>query len=140
MRKAVLKFGICVLVIMSVMAVCPRVHADVDWTLVKQANLGVQPLDIATSDDGQLIFVLAKGEILVYSIAQDKVTNRIPIDKGFDRITYAGRINALILTGGPSKSLKVILVETIQNIVIDGHPVKGPPDAPVTIAVFDDYQ
>lgn len=140
MRKAILKFGICVLVIMSVMAICPCVHADVDWTLVKQANLGVQPLDIATSDDGQLIFVLAKGEILVYSIAQDKVTSRIPIDKGFDKMTYAGNINALILTSGLSKALKVILVEMIHDIAIDGHPVKGPADAAVTIAVFDDYQ
>ena len=125
---------------MSWMAVSQSVYAEIDWTLIKQTNLKVQPLDVATSDDGKLIFVLSPGEILVYSIADDKVANRIPIDKDFDRVTYAGKNNALILTSSSSKSLKIIQIDFIYNIVLDGLPFKGPADAAVTIAVFDDYQ
>jgi len=140
MKKAARKFGIFLFVIISWVSVPQFIYAEIDLTLIKQTNLNVQPLDIATSADGKLIFVLARGEILVYSIAEDKVANRISIDKDFDRVTYAGKNNVLILTSSSSKTLKIIQVDFIYNIALDGLPFKGPADAAVTIAVFDDYQ
>lgn len=139
MKKAARKLSIFLIVISWVL-VAQIVHADVDWTLIKQKNLAVQPLDIATSADGKLIFILAPGEILVYSIAEDKVTNRMPIDKDFDRLTYAGKNNVLILTSSFSKTLKIFQVDMIHEIALSGLSFKGPADAAVTIAVFDDYQ
>jgi hypothetical protein len=140
MKKAARKFGIFLFVIISWVSVPQFIYAEIDLTLIKQTNLNVQPLDIATSADGKLIFVLARGEILVYSIAEGKVANRISIDKDFDRVTYAGKNNVLILTSSSSKTLKIIQVDFIYNIALDGLPFKGPADAAVTIAVFDDYQ
>ncbi len=140
MKKASRKFGIFLFVIISWVSVPQFIYAEIDLTLIKQTNLNVQPLDIATSADGKLIFVLARGEILVYSIAEDKVANRISIDKEFDRVTYAGKNNVLILTSSSSKTLNIIQVDFIYNITLDGLPFKGPADAAVTIAVFDDYQ
>ena len=140
MKKAARKFGIFLFVIISWVSVPQFIYAEIDLTLIKQTNLNVQPLDIATSADGKLIFVLARGEILVYSIAESKVANRISIDKNFDRVTYAGKNNVLILTSSSSKTLKIIQVDFIYNIALDGLPFKGPADAAVTIAVFDDYQ
>ena len=122
------------------MSVPQFIYAEIDLTLIKQTNLDVQPLDVATSADGKLIFVLARGEILVYSIAEGKVANRISIDKDFDRVTYSGNNNVLILTSSSSKTLKIIQVDFIYNIALDSLPFKGPVDAAVTIAVFDDYQ
>jgi hypothetical protein len=116
------------------------IYAEIDWNLIKQTNLGVQPLDIATSDDGKLIFVLAQGEVLVYSIAEGKVANRISIDKDFDRMAYAGKKNVLFLTSSSSQTLKIFQLDFIYKIALDGLPFKGPADAAVTIAVFDDYQ
>ena len=140
MKKAARKFAIFLFVIISWVSVPQFIYAEIDLTLIKQTNLNVQPLDIATSADGKLIFVLARGEILVYSIAEGKVANRISIDKDFDRVTYAGKNNVLILTSSSSKTLKIIQVDFIYNIALDGLPFKGPADAAVTIAVFDDYQ
>ena len=140
MKKAARRFGIFLFVIISWVSVPQFIYAEIDLTLIKQTNLNVQPLDIATSADGKLIFVLAREEILVYSIAEGKVANRIPIDKDFDRVTYAGKNNVLILTSSSSKTLKIIQVDFIYNIALDGLPFKGPADAAVTIAVFDDYQ
>jgi hypothetical protein len=140
MKKAARKFGIFLFVIISWVSVPQFIFAEIDLTLIKQTNLNVQPLDIATSADGKLIFVLARGEILVYSIAEGKVANRISIDKDFDRVTYAGKNNVLILTSSSSKILNIIQVDFIYNIAFDGLPFKGPVDAAVTIAVFDDYQ
>lgn len=115
------------------------VHADVEATTIKQIDLSARPLDIATSADGQLLFVLIPGEILVYSIYEDKV-NRIPVDKAFDRLTYSARTNALVLASSSAKSIEIIQVELIHDIAVSGLPFKGPADAPVTIAVFGDYQ
>jgi hypothetical protein len=140
MKKAARKFGIFLFVIISWVSLPQFIYAEIDLTLIKQTNLNVQPLDIATSADGKLIFVLAREEILVYSIAEGKVANRISIDKDFDRVTYAGKNNVLILTSSSSKTLKIIQVDFIYNIALDGLPFKGPADAAVTIAVFDDYQ
>ena len=140
MRKAARRWGIFLLVIISWASVPDFIYADIDTTVIKQTNLDVQPLDIATSDDGKLIFVLARGEVLVYSIGEGKVTNRITIDKDFDKVTYAAKNNVLILTSRSSKTLKIIQVDFIHNIALDGLPFKGPADAAVTIAVFDDYQ
>jgi len=140
MKKFTRKFGIFLFVIISWVSVPQFVCAEIDLTLIKQTNLDVQPLDVATSTDGETIYVLARGEILVYSIDEDKVSNRIPIDKDFDKLTYAAKDNVLILTSSSSKTLKIIQVDFIYNITIDGLPFKGPSDAAVTIAVFDDYQ
>jgi hypothetical protein len=140
MKKAARKFGIFLFVIISWVSVPQFIYAEIDLTLIKQTNLDVQPLDIATSVDGESIFVLTRGEILIYSIAENKVTERISIDKAFDRVTSAGKNNILILTSSTSKTLKIIQVDFIYNIVLDGLPFKGPADAVVTIAVFDDYQ
>lgn len=140
MKKAARKFGIFLFVIIGWVSVPQFIYAEIDLTLIKQTNLDVQPLDIATSVDGKSIFVLTRGEILIYSIDENKVTERISIDKAFDRVTSAGKNNILILTSSTSKTLKIIQVDFIYNIVLDGLPFKGPADAVVTIAVFDDYQ
>jgi len=140
MKNAARKFGIVLLIIISWILVPQFSYAEIDTTLIKQTNLDVQPLDIAASVDGKMIYVLAQGEILVYSIDEGKVSNRIPIDKDFDKLTYAAKNNVLILTSSSSKTLKIIQVDFIYNIAIDGLPFKGPANAAVTIAVFDDYQ
>ena len=140
MIKAARRLGIFLLIITSWVLVPQLIYAEIYTTLIKQTNLDVQPLDIAASIDGKTIYVLARGEILVYSIAEGKVSNRIPIDKDFDKLTYAARNNALILTSSSSKTLKVIQLDYIYNIAIGGLPFKGPSNAAVTIAVFYDYQ
>ncbi|MFQ6032646.1 MAG: YncE family protein [Candidatus Zixiibacteriota bacterium] len=116
------------------------VHADVDWAMIEQIKLNAQPLDIAASVDGKTIFILTPGKILVYSISEDKVTKRIPVDVGFDRIAYSEKNNTLILTSSSLKKLKVIQGDQVYKLDLSGSPFKGPADAAVTIAVFDDYQ
>lgn len=140
MKKSCQELGIFFLVLIIGVLAPQFVYSGIEWTLKKQINLNVQPLDIATSTDGNLIFVLAPGEILVYSNAEGKIASRIPIDKEFDRVTYAGKNNVLILTSNSSKTLKIIQVDFLFDIALNDLPFKGPADALVTIAVFNDYQ
>jgi hypothetical protein len=114
--------------------------AEVDWTIKKQLNLEASPLDISTSVDGRWIFILVPGEIHVYSVSEDKVVNRIPVDKTFDTLTHSARSNTLVLGSGSEKTLRIIQLELIHKIPVSGLPFEGPEHAPVTIAVFGDFQ
>ncbi len=114
--------------------------AGVDWNVFKQLKLDAKPLDVATSADSRLIFILVPEKILVYSIDEDKVTAEIPVAKDVDTITHFEKTDALIVTGRKSKTLKIIQVDLINKIDIAGLPFEGSANAPVTIAVFDDYQ
>jgi hypothetical protein len=116
------------------------VDADVDWTMLKEIQIEARPLDVAASPDGNTIFLLTPGEILVYSASKSKIANRIPVSADFDRIAVSANGETLILTGGSSRLLKLIRIDRIFAIDITGLPFDGPEDAPVTIAAFDDYQ
>ena len=116
------------------------VGADVEWRIIKDLDLKTKPLDIAPSVDGKWLFILTSGEILIFSIPEGTITDRIPVDKDFDRIAPLMRPNLITLTSNTKKSLQIILFETIHKIDTAGLPFKGPQEASVTIAVFDDYQ
>jgi hypothetical protein len=132
--------GILLVFVISWISV-PQVFAtNLELTERKQLTLDVSPLDIAASADGQWLFILTPGEIIVYSALEDKISKGIPIDKEFDRLTYSARDNALILSSRTEKSVKIIQLELIHEFDNSGLPVKGPENAPVTVAVFGDYQ
>ena len=125
--------------VVSVGFVVP-VSAEIEWKIRKQVPLTSAPLDNAVSADGELLYILSAGEILVYSLTKNKTINTIPIESEYDNITVSPRGNSLIVTSSAGKSLKIIDLEFIYNIDISGLPLKGPADAPVTVAVFSDYQ
>ena len=129
--------------IMLVLISCPLVTQTfgetTDWRLIKDVNLNDPPVDIVTTQDGSYIFILTAKAILVYSRRDDKITNRIPVDKAYDKITFSKARNEFVLTSAASKSLSIIKIYPIAQINIDGLPFLGPQNAPVTVVVFDDY-
>jgi hypothetical protein len=134
------RISILLVAVMFMLTAVQSAHAKVDLTSMEDIKLDVQPLDVATSADGKLVFLLAPGKLLVYSVPEKRVTKTLVVDAAFDRISYSEESKLLILTGTTSKRLRIVRVEPIQEIDISGRPFKGPADAPVTIAVFDDYQ
>ena len=125
--------------VVSVGFVSP-VSAELEWTVRKQVPLTSAPLDNAVSADGQSLYILSAGEIVVYSLTENKTINTIPIESEYDSIAVSPKGNSLIVTSSTGKSMKIIDLEYIYNIDISGLPLKGSADAPVTIAVFSDYQ
>ena len=140
MGKKPIILGVFLSLTVSWICVSQLLPADLEWTVKKQLHLEASPLDIATSADGRWIFVLATGEILVYSVSEDKVVNRIPVDRTFDRLIYSVKSNTLVLSSRAEKALKIIQLEVVHKIDISGLPFKGSKHATVTIAVFGDYQ
>lgn len=141
MRKKTRNFLILAFLWATIGILFPRVtQAAFEQRILKDLDLKSTPLDVAPSPDGQRLFILTAGEILVYSFQEDKISDRIPVDKEFDRISSLPSGDMLTITSSSKKALQIILLEAIYTIDLTGHPFKGPQDAPVTIAVFTDYQ
>jgi hypothetical protein len=109
-------------------------------TRLKQLTTDKPPLDVETSTDGNLMFVLVPGEVLIYSDLGDRPINRIAVGKHFDSMTFAEKLDLLILSSKSNKKVEMVRIDLINEVSTDGSPYKGKADAPVTIAVFDDYQ
>jgi hypothetical protein len=116
------------------------IGADVDWTEKTELNLEASPLDVAASSDGEWLFVLTPGQVLVYSAPENKLLKRIPVDEQFDRLTHSARDNTLVLSSSSGRNLKFIELELVHEFDVSGLPLKGPENAVVTVAVFGDYQ
>jgi hypothetical protein len=116
------------------------VQADMESRLINDLNLKATPLDMASSADGQWIFILTPGEILVYSLQEKKITDQIRIGKDFDRLISLPGANTLTIASKSKKVLQILALEMVYKVDVTGSPFKGPQDAPVTIAVFSDYQ
>jgi hypothetical protein len=119
---------------------CGPAWADLSWKILSELKLEQEPIDIAASADGRLVFILLPGEIVVYSFAEKSVEKKIPVDKELDRIAYSPNLHALVLTGSSSKTMKVYKLQDIHKLDVSGLPYRGPENAPVTVAVFSDYQ
>ncbi len=140
MKTQMRKKWLCAVTCAALILALNNAYADLEWSAKKQVLIDAAPLDSVLSEDGSLLLMLTPGKILVYEISQEKVVNRIPIDKSFDRLTFSPKQNRLIVTSSSKKTLKIIDLEFVQNIDITGLPYKGQKNAPVTIAVFNDYQ
>ena len=137
MNKIVLTTALVFLCFLSMLQPC---HADLEWTLKKQLDIEAAPLDIALSPDGQWMFALVSGEVLVYSRADNKLIKRIPVDAAFDKLSFSFTDTTLLLASRSSKTVKLIQLEKVYTFSLAGLPFKGPEHAPVTVVVFSDYQ
>jgi len=130
-----------VLVFMTGWTFFPQiVRADMEWKVVKDLDLKTTPLDVSSSADGKWLLILTPGEILVFSLAEGVITERIPVDKDFDRIASLPRADMVTITSSTKKALQIILLESVYKFDVSGLPFRGPQDASVAIVVFDDYQ
>ncbi len=116
------------------------VQAEVEWKVVKDLDLNDTPLGVTSASDGKWLFILTPGEILVHSFQEGKVTDRIPVDKSFDKIASLPWPNVVAVSSSVNKTVKIIRLDSVYKIDVTDLPFKGPQDAFVTVAVFDDYQ
>ena len=113
---------------------------NVEWNIYKTLQLDATPIDVSVSSDGRWIFVLTdQGEVLIYSSGK-KMEGKIPVGKHVDQIKSGPRGDTLIVKSSRNKTVQVVTLDFVQKINISGAPFKGPEDASVVIAVFDDFE
>ncbi len=111
-----------------------------EWGVVREFQLASPPLDIAHSLDGKYVFVLTtESEILAYDAAGN-LQGTIPVDKGVTSIDIDPRAQYLHMSDREKKKFYTLSIDFVLNIKSDNSPTKGKIDAPVTVAVFSDFQ
>jgi len=107
---------------------------------VRTLTLDQPPLDMAISSDGQLTFVLSgRDRVLVYS-PDGTLIDTIALASSADGIDISPDGSMLFLRSSERKAIEIVALDFSVDLRIDRSPVKGPADAPVTIAVFSDFQ
>ena len=141
MKREKIKLSILITMAIVLGALTNVLASDnVEWNVYKSMQLDETPIDVALTADGRRIFVLTdKGQVLIYS-STDKMEAKIDVGKHVDQIKLGPRGETLILRSGKNKTVELVTLDFIQKINITGSPFKGPQDAPVVIAVFDDFQ
>lgn len=113
--------------------------ASVEWGIEHTLQMDQSPLDVAVSPDGKHIFVLTENGIFVYS--QDgRLEDKIDVGYPVDQMKIGPRGQQLFITNRKNKTVQVVTIDFIVNIIVSGSPYKGRQDAPVVIAVFSDFQ
>ena len=113
---------------------------NVEWDVYKTLKLEDSPIDVAVTPDGRRIFVLTdRGKVVIYSSAGN-MEAQINVGQHIDQLKLGPRGDSLILSSGKNKTVDIVTIDFIQQINVSGSPFKGPEDAAVVIAVFDDFE
>jgi hypothetical protein len=117
-----------------------RKLSKVQLQVEKTWKLPSKPLDIVYSLDGKKVFILTDQEqILVYKAAGE-LLGKINVAKGVSAIDIAPRGEKLFLINQKNNSFTDISVDFVVSVATAGSPYLGNANAPVTVAVFTDFE
>jgi hypothetical protein len=140
-------FAACAILMLSCSASSALAAADaakgsgkIQLQVEKTWALPDKPLDIVYSLDGKKVFILTgKNQVLVYK-ADGMLLGEIAVKDGVTAIDIAPRGEKLFLINQKDYSFTDISVDFVVSVNTDGSPYLGKVDAPVTVAVFTDFE
>lgn len=113
---------------------------SLDWKVQNQWQIPESPIDIVHSLDGRYVFVLTSQQKVLIFTAQGTLEGSVPVDKGVNAIDIAPRAELLYLIDGEKKTFTTLSIDFVKDINTVGSPIRGLAEAPVTIAVFTDFE
>jgi DNA-binding beta-propeller fold protein YncE len=114
--------------------------AAVEITPQKTLITDGAPVDVAVSQDGNRTFVLTdNGNVLIYD-RTGNLTDTVEIGPHIDQIEIGPRGERLFVASRKNKTVEIITLDFIHQINTLGSPTKGPPEAPLVVVVFSDFQ
>ena len=132
--------NICILIVALIFCFSGLAQAEVEIVDTKNLVLESSPIDIATSADGNYTFVLAKGGKISIFDRSGTLKDTLTVDEAVENIGTSPKGDFLLLTTSKEKTLQIVKISFVVDIDISGLPFKGPANAPVLIAIFNDYQ
>ena len=114
-------------------------NAAFEYENLFDADIGAPILDVTTNPSKDLVFVLTPGEVVIYSMIERNVLDRIQVDKQYDRIAFHTD-DKLVISSTQQSRISIVNFSRFYEIDLTDRAIKGPPDAKVTLVVFDDYQ
>jgi hypothetical protein len=134
------KYCVLLLIPSIILTFFSHSSASVESQLISTLRMKNTPIDVAVSFSGRWIFVLApNGKIDIYS-GDGEFNDSITVDKAINGIQVSLSDDIIFLTSRENKTFQVLALDFVQDIDISGSPFKGPADAPVVLAVFDDFE
>ncbi len=126
--------------LLAVLAAPWSAPAAVEGEVLATFPLESAPLDVAASSDGRWTFVLLKGgEVRVYG-AEGELQGTLRVKDGALGIAASPTGDRLFVSGRDPDRVDVVSVDFVHAIDVAGSPFKGPADAPVVVAVYNDFQ
>jgi hypothetical protein len=114
--------------------------AKTDYQVRQKLELEQAPIDMLVSSSNKWIYILnSEGQIIIYT-TRGQLRDTIDVGPDVDQIKAGPSDDTLFLLSRKSKSIQVITIDFTEEISIQGSPIKGSADAPVTVAVFSDFQ
>ena len=112
----------------------------IEWTVQQNWPTAGQTLDMVHSMDGKFVYILNnKQQVQVFS-NQGKLQGSIPVEEGVSAIDIAPQGEKLYLINNKTQTFSAVGVSYVVDIDVTGSPFEGLADAPVTIAVFTDFE
>lgn len=123
-----------------VLAASSSSQSDLLFEQTGQWQLPYTPTDIVQSVDGARIFVLTdNNRILIYE-PNGQLQGSVEVEPGVKAIESDARGENLLLIDAQKNTISSFSIDFVTEIDIAGSPFKGNPNAPVTIAVFSDFE
>ena len=106
----------------------------------RQWQLPYAPTDMVQSVDGQYIYILTDNHKLLIYEPNGNLKASVDVDPGVVAIDTDARGENVLLIDKDSKTFSVFSVSFVAEVDTAGAPFKGKADAPVTVAVFSDFE
>jgi protein-disulfide isomerase len=112
----------------------------VDTSVVATWKLDAKPLSMVHSLDNKRVFILGDdGMVHIYS-SEGAKQGSIPVAKGVTAIDIAPRGELLYLINNQDNTFTSLSVSFTATVDVTGAPFIGKENAPVTLALFSDFQ
>ena len=105
-----------------------------------QWQLPYSPVDMVQSVDGKYIYILTDNHKLLIYEPNGNLKASVDVDPGVVAIDTDARGENVLLVDKDSKSFSVYSVDFVADIDVSGAPFKGNAEAPITVAVFSDFE
>lgn len=112
----------------------------IEWNVLQKWPTVGKTLDMVHSLDGKFVYILNDKQVVQVFNNQGQLQGTIPVEEGVSAIDIAPQGEMLYLINNNNQTFSSIAVSFIVDIDISGSPFKGPADAPVTIALFTDFE
>ncbi|WP_020678179.1 DsbA family protein [Geopsychrobacter electrodiphilus] len=133
-----MRLGTLILLVLLSIAT-PAFSGVINLRELNTIQLDATPKQVTSTVDGRRMYVLTQdNNLLVYTLGGE-LQGQLSVDPAIDRITPLGPQH-LLLQKTAKKQAVIAIVEVSQPIDISNAPVLGDESAPVTLAVFDDFE
>ncbi len=112
----------------------------VEWNIRQNWPTNGKTLDMVHSLDGKYVYILNDQNLVQVFNNSGQLQGSIPVEEGVAAIDIAPQGEMLYLVNNKNQSFSAIGVSFVVDVDVSGSPFKGPADAPVTIALFTDFQ